>query len=79
VVAVFAGHYHKGGYAVDTEGLHHITMPSPLTHADCFAHVEVHADRLELVGAGEQVANRTLPFPVLHKLAPTARPAHAFE
>ncbi|CAJ1365608.1 unnamed protein product [Effrenium voratum] len=31
VVAVFAGHDHDGGYAVDDAGLHHITMNSPLT------------------------------------------------
>jgi len=43
VVAVFAGHDHDGGYAVDEGGLHHITMNSPLTaHGDCFAILECH-------------------------------------
>jgi manganese-dependent ADP-ribose/CDP-alcohol diphosphatase len=78
VVAVFAGHCHKGGYNVDREGLHHITMPSPLSYAECFAHVEVHEDRLELVGGGG-VTSRTLPFPKCQKLVPTARPASAYE
>eukprot|EP00434_Breviolum_minutum_P032453 symbB.v1.2.028698.t1/scaffold3068.1/size68108/4 len=43
VVAVFAGHDHDGGYAVDEGGLHHITMNSPLTATgDCFAILECH-------------------------------------
>mmetsp|Transcript_63428 Transcript_63428/g.178506 ORF Transcript_63428/g.178506 Transcript_63428/m.178506 type:complete len:367 (+) Transcript_63428:89-1189(+) len=47
VVAVFAGHDHDGGYAMDPEGLHHVTMSSPLTAApgtDCFAILECHDD-----------------------------------
>jgi len=47
VVAVFAGHDHNGGYAVDSAGLHHITMNSPLTAtpgSDCFAVLECHHD-----------------------------------
>eukprot|EP00930_Biecheleria_cincta_P005297 TRINITY_DN106218_c0_g1_i1.p1 TRINITY_DN106218_c0_g1~~TRINITY_DN106218_c0_g1_i1.p1 ORF type:complete len:389 (-),score=69.35 TRINITY_DN106218_c0_g1_i1:181-1320(-) len=47
VIAVFAGHDHDGGYAVDSAGLHHITMNSPLTATpgtDCFAVLECHAD-----------------------------------
>lgn len=45
VVAVFAGHDHDGGYAVDAAGLHHITMNSPLTaEGDCFAVLECHAE-----------------------------------
>lgn len=45
VVAVFAGHDHNGGYAVDGVGLHHVTMNSPLTApvgSDCFAVLECH-------------------------------------
>lgn len=47
VVAVFAGHDHDGGYAVDDAGLHHVTMNSPLTAAvgsDCCAVLECHDD-----------------------------------
>ena len=36
VVAVFAGHLHRGGYAVDDEGVHHVTVRSPLSFNDCF-------------------------------------------
>merc|ERR1719329_1937283 len=31
VSAVIAGHDHAGGYAVDSAGIHHVTMNSPLT------------------------------------------------
>merc|ERR1712151_192610 len=47
VVAVIAGHDHDGGYAIDTAGLHHITMNSPLIAkpgSDCFALLECHDD-----------------------------------
>ncbi|CAE7569258.1 unnamed protein product, partial [Symbiodinium sp. CCMP2456] len=47
VVAVFAGHDHNGGYAVDAAGIHHITMNSPLTAepgSDCYAVLECHSD-----------------------------------
>ncbi|CAE7344625.1 ADPRM, partial [Symbiodinium pilosum] len=45
VIAVFAGHDHDGGYAVDAAGIHHITMNSPLTAepgSDCYAVLECH-------------------------------------
>lgn len=46
VVAVFAGHDHCGGYAVDAAGLHHVTMCSPLHVAppgrECFGVLECH-------------------------------------
>ena len=55
VVAVFAGHDHKGGYAVDSAGVHHVTLPSPLNcGSDGAAHANVHvyADRLHVEGCG---------------------------
>ena len=61
VVAVLAGHLHRGGYAVDERGVHHVTVQSPLNFEQCFGHVDVHQDRLELVGRGEMVS-RTLKF-----------------
>ena len=54
VVAVMAGHYHRGGYAQDENGVHHVTIQSPLTHGACFGVVEVYPERLELVGLGAQ-------------------------
>jgi len=61
VVAVFAGHNHKGGYAVDECGIHHVTVQSPLTHGEAFGHVEAYDDRLELIGQGA-LPSRTLRF-----------------
>lgn len=52
VKAVFAGHYHRGGYAQDKAGIHHITVQSPLTHGYCAAHIEVYAHALSVVGMG---------------------------
>ena len=36
VVAVFAGHLHRGGYAVDALGVHHVPVQSPLNFDECF-------------------------------------------
>eukprot|EP00966_Prymnesium_polylepis_P095476 2211647-Prymnesium_polylepis.1 len=74
VVAVFAGHLHRGGYAVDSEGVHHVTMRSPLSFDDCFGRVEVHGERLELIGNGGQ-PSRTMSFPKLQPVPPSATPA----
>ena len=55
VAAVFAGHDHQGGYAVDDAGVHHITMPSPLNCGSndlAHANVTVFADRLRVDGCG---------------------------
>ena len=52
VVAVCAGHYHRGGYTRDEHGIHHLTVQSPLTHGECFGYVDVYADRLEIKGQG---------------------------
>ena len=35
-------HWHLR-YACDEEGVHHVTVQSPLSHEDCFGRVEVHA------------------------------------
>jgi manganese-dependent ADP-ribose/CDP-alcohol diphosphatase len=63
VVAVFAGHYHTGGFTTDAAGLHHVTVEAPLTHGRSFGEVQVHADRLELLGEGA-LPSRSLPFAV---------------
>ena len=56
VVCVFQGHDHSGGYVVDAEGVHFVTMPSPLNapKEDQRAHarVDVHEDRLVIHGRG---------------------------
>jgi len=70
VVAVFAGHMHKGGYCVDGEGVHHVTLQSPLTHSECFGYVDVLSDRLELHGHGGLVS-QTMPFPPLQRVPST--------
>ncbi len=58
VVAVFAGHEHKGGYTCDRYGIHHITLQSPLTHTDAFGCVDVFADRLEIHGQAHQYGTK---------------------
>ena len=54
ITAVFAGHYHRGGYAQDTHGIHHITILSPLTHGSSFAYADVYHDRIDVVGIDAQ-------------------------
>lgn len=51
---VMAGHYHRGGYAQDKYGVHHLTIQSPLTHGHCFAVMEVYEDKIECKGQGKQ-------------------------
>lgn len=75
MVACFAGHLHRGGYALDTEGIHHITVESPLTHTDAYGYVDVFVDRLEIVGQLSAGVPRMLPFPALHVVPPTATPS----
>ena len=62
------------GYAVDEEGVHHVTLESPLTHKDCYGHVDVYADRLVLTGQGD-LTSRVMHFPELHAVPATAIPA----
>lgn len=64
VVACLAGHLHRGGYAIDAHGIHHVTVQSPLNFEHCYAVVDVHDDRLELVGRSEGgIPSRTLYLP----------------
>ena len=64
VVAVLAGHMHRGGYAKDESGVHHLTIPSPLNYADCYGHVDVYDDRMEVRMCGSEAAAR-LPTKLL--------------
>lgn len=66
VVAVFAGHDHNGGFAVDKGGVHHVTFPSPMetpVPRECRADgiLMFHPDRIELAGSG-RVKSRTIPL-----------------
>jgi len=83
VVLVMAGHFHRGGYAMDSEtGTHHVTMESPLQTvpetptAHCT--VEVWRDRVEIKGSGI-TPSRTLPLrpvrPPAQRLASATGPS----
>ncbi len=64
VVASMAGHAHQNGYVLDPWGIHHLVFPAILETPpgrDCFGHVELYADRLELVGV-DTMMSLSLPF-----------------
>lgn len=53
VLAVLSGHYHFGGYTRDEQGVHHITLMSPLLRGSfgaAFGSVEAFPDRLVIHG-----------------------------
>jgi len=55
VIAVFAGHDHSGGYAVDPAGVHHVTMASPMlanVGSECFAILECHEGWAQFLSKG---------------------------
>jgi manganese-dependent ADP-ribose/CDP-alcohol diphosphatase len=63
VKGVFSGHLHTGAFGTDEAGIHHITLPSPLTHeqgSHCI--LTVYDDRMELDGCGTAMESRVLPF-----------------
>jgi manganese-dependent ADP-ribose/CDP-alcohol diphosphatase len=73
VVAVLCGHDHDGGYARDSQGVHHCTFHSPLEVAPprgCHATATVFEDHIEVVGSGAQVSY-TLTFDPDCKNVPT--------
>uniref|UniRef100_A0A1D1Z0E5 Manganese-dependent ADP-ribose/CDP-alcohol diphosphatase n=1 Tax=Anthurium amnicola TaxID=1678845 RepID=A0A1D1Z0E5_9ARAE len=54
VKACLAGHDHKGGYSIDSFGVHHRVLEAALEcppGSDAFGHVDVYHDRLSLLGA----------------------------
>ncbi|EMS61435.1 Manganese-dependent ADP-ribose/CDP-alcohol diphosphatase [Triticum urartu] len=54
VKACFAGHDHKGGYCVDSHGVHHRTLEAALEcppGTTAFGHIEAYPDKLLLVGS----------------------------
>jgi len=64
VVAYFAGHDHRGGYAFQ-DGIHHVTVKgiveAPIDNA--YAVIEVYSTKLREVGYGKE-PSRELEFPV---------------
>lgn len=53
VKACFAGHDHKGGYALDSHGVHHRTLEAALEcppGTDAFGHIDLYHNRLFLSG-----------------------------
>jgi manganese-dependent ADP-ribose/CDP-alcohol diphosphatase len=63
VVAVIAGHLHRGGFAKDASGIHHLTVQSPLNFVDCYGHASVYKDRLEIVGnPGGEMRSYSIPL-----------------
>mmetsp|Transcript_24525 Transcript_24525/g.43521 ORF Transcript_24525/g.43521 Transcript_24525/m.43521 type:complete len:462 (-) Transcript_24525:59-1444(-) len=60
VKMILAGHFHPGGYALDDEGIHHVTIHGSLTHADLGSYgvIEVHRDFVELKGVGHLPSRR---------------------
>ena len=57
VVAVFAGHDHKGGYCQDGQGVHHVVFKSPLEAPPprgCHSLVEVYDAAMLIHGYGWQ-------------------------
>ena len=57
VLAVFSGHEHEGGYVRSVpDGVHHITVPSPLegrgSELNSFVILRAYEDRLEVEGHG---------------------------
>ena len=54
VAAVFAGHSHRGGFALDDAGIAHCTVEATLTHATAFAIADCRADgSIALAGYGD--------------------------
>jgi len=65
VVAYFAGHEHQGGFAIDKNGVAHITLESPLETPRgkvSYGYVKIYHDRLIVRGSGN-VPNREVYFP----------------
>ncbi|KAK4794362.1 hypothetical protein SAY86_012356 [Trapa natans] len=67
VKVCLAGHDHKGGHSVDSHGVHHRVLEAALEcppGTDAFGYIDVHEDRLSLVGTGKMESSElhfTLP------------------
>jgi manganese-dependent ADP-ribose/CDP-alcohol diphosphatase len=59
VKVVLAGHDHKGGYSIDSHGVHHRTLEAALEcppGTDAFGSVYVYDDRISLVGTNRMAS-----------------------
>ncbi|CAN6447319.1 unnamed protein product [Victoria cruziana] len=59
VKVCLAGHDHKGGYCVDSHGIHHRVLEAALEcppGSDAFGHVDVYHDRLSLLGVDRMLS-----------------------
>lgn len=55
VKVCLAGHDHRGGYSIDSHGVHHRVLEAALEcppGTDAFGYVDVYDDRISLVGTG---------------------------
>ncbi|KMS95336.1 hypothetical protein BVRB_009180 [Beta vulgaris subsp. vulgaris] len=53
VKVCLAGHEHKGGYSIDSHGVHHRVLEAALEcppNSDAFGYIDVYEDRVSLVG-----------------------------
>ncbi|PKU87012.1 Manganese-dependent ADP-ribose/CDP-alcohol diphosphatase [Dendrobium catenatum] len=58
-MACLSGHDHKGGYSVDSHGIHHRVLEAALEFppgSNAFGYVDVYHDRLSLVGTDRMVS-----------------------
>ena len=53
VVCYISGHDHDGGYAVDGNDIHHITMKGVIEHPDSYAVGTVFEHKFVIEGRGE--------------------------
>ncbi|XP_077228983.1 manganese-dependent ADP-ribose/CDP-alcohol diphosphatase-like protein [Tasmannia lanceolata] len=63
VKVCFSGHDHKGGYSVDSHGIHHRVLEAALEcppGSDAFGHVDVYHDRLYLSGTDRMASTEMI-------------------
>ncbi len=64
VLAVICGHYHDGAHAVDSHGIHHLTLPGTVERepdSQAYATIHVSMERMQVNGVGE-VPSITIPI-----------------
>eukprot|EP00252_Welwitschia_mirabilis_P007585 TRINITY_DN19113_c0_g1_i2.p1 TRINITY_DN19113_c0_g1~~TRINITY_DN19113_c0_g1_i2.p1 ORF type:complete len:326 (-),score=53.39 TRINITY_DN19113_c0_g1_i2:152-1129(-) len=66
VKACLAGHAHKGGYGVDSHGIHHRVLEAVLEcppGTDAFGYIDVYNDRISLIGT-DRMSSTEMLFPL---------------
>lgn len=64
IVCCLYGHDHAGGYCLDSNNIHHLTLPSPLESkvgSNAFATLDVYEDKIEIRGRGD-IISQTWPL-----------------